>query len=132
MTKTIVDLSQTLLDGFEILEKARAITHGAPFFMRCDEDFGEVSIDGDTALLQWPEVCSGYYNDCSIETQSVSFPANLLLMTMDEIKAWKEAEVAKHCAEVARKEENERLVRERTQRMNEISLLARLKEKYES
>jgi hypothetical protein len=130
MTKTIADLQNTLSDAARILERAKMITEGAPFWMICDDDFAEILIDGEGACLRWPEAHSGYYDSCSIEAQSCSFPAALLLMSVDEIKAWKVEQRSIYDAEQKAKNEREAQQRAADQTANELRTLAALKAKY--
>lgn len=124
-------IKRTLEEADHILQCARLITEGAPFWMRADDTFASITIQGDVAELSWPEAESGYYNSCSIESQRVTFPAELLLMTVDQIGTWKIEQRAKYDAE--QKEQKERNAREAAERQTalEIRTLAALKAKYE-
>lgn len=97
------------------------------FSMHCDnEEFAHLSIEGDTATLSWPEAHSGYYNSCSIETQSAKFPAALLDLSADDYVVWQKSEHAKREAKAA----EEVRQRDALMVMREKAALAALKQKY--
>jgi len=124
-------IAQILYEANQILDRAKIITVDAPFWMGAErEEFAKIVIDGDKATLSWPEVESGYYNSCSIEIQSVTFPSELLLMSIDEIKVWKKDQRAKYDAE--QKAQQDRDMRERAERQTalELQTLAVLQKKY--
>jgi hypothetical protein len=55
-------LQDTLYEAAQILERARLIVSGAPFWQSADdEEFAKIVIDGEKATLFWPEVHSGYH-----------------------------------------------------------------------
>jgi hypothetical protein len=130
MTKTTDDLQGLLYEASQILERAKLITGDAPFFMYCDDDFAEILIDGESACLRWPEAHSGYYDSCSIEVQSCSFPSALLLMSVEEIKTWKIEQRKIYDAEQKAKKEREARERAANQTAQELHTLAALKAKY--
>jgi hypothetical protein len=130
MTKTTDDLQGLLYEAGQILDRAKLITGDAPFWMICDDDFAEILIDGESACLRWPEAHSGYYDSCSIEVQSCTFPSALLLMSIDEIKAWKVEQRKLYDAEQKEKKEREAQQRAADQTANELRTLAALKAKY--
>lgn len=126
------DLQATLYEADQILKRAKRITESAPFWMSAaDSEFAQVAIDGETAVLSWPEAQSGYYDSCSVEAQSVKFPTKLLLMSMDEIGVWQIEERKKYDAEQAEKKARLLVERAREQTALELSTLAKLKAKYE-
>lgn len=125
-------MQDTLYDAYQIVERAKLITDGPPFWMCCDDDFAEVIINGAQATLRWPEAHSGYYDSCSIEVQTVSFPSELLLMSVDEIKKWKIEQREKYDADQQAKKEREALVRAENTRLKELELFASLQAKYGS
>jgi hypothetical protein len=79
-----------------------------------------------------PDKHAGYYDSCSIETQSVTFPAELLLMSIDEIRVWKIEERKKYDAEQKAKREREAREQAEQRTILELQTLAALKAKYET
>lgn len=75
----------------DLVMRAIEITRGPPFHMYCDEErHARIVVVGDAAKLSWPEWASGYYaGEGNIETQSVRFPAALLLLSAEELAKWK-------------------------------------------
>lgn len=127
------ELQNSLYEADQILQRACLLTEGAPFWMLCyDKTFAKVLVDGETATLSWPEVQSGYYDSCSIEEQSASFPSELLLMSIDEINAWKIEQRKKYDADQKAKDEREAKDRAERQTALELQTLAALKAKYGS
>jgi|SRR6185503_2763731 len=132
MAKT--DKLQTILyEADQILERAMLITGDAPFFMYVGErEYAKLIIDGETATLFWPESESGYYNSCSIECQSVNFPSELLLMSVEEIATWKVKQREQYDAKEKAKAEAAARTREIQKKALELQTLAALKAKYET
>lgn len=128
MTK-VGKLQDTLYEAHLILERACLISEGAPFWMRAD-DFAQIVIDGETATLSWPEARSGYYESCDIECQSVTFPSELLLMSVEEIAVWKIGQRKQYDTEQQVKQERETRERAERQTALELQTLAALKKKY--
>lgn len=129
--KTLEDLQSAVDFSVGLIDRARFITEGAPFFMIAEEEFAKIVIDGEMATLFWPEINGGYYaGDGCMERQNCSFPASLLLLSLSELKAWKLSEQARHDAK--ERENSERAKRERAvvDRQLELSMLAALKAKY--
>lgn len=126
------EMQQALYEASQILERAISIVADAPFFTYvCEKDHASIVIDGETAILFWPEANSGYYNSCSIEAQSRSFPAVLLLMNAEQIAAWKIEERAKYDAEQKAKKERQAAADAIRREQNEREVYAALKAKFE-
>lgn len=128
---TVADLQDKLCDAHEIKERAFLIVYGPPFNMGVsEENYANLEIDGDKATLVWPEYTSDYYGGGYLEQQTVSFPSELLLMTVDEIKIWKDGEQKKYDQQqwIAGQEAKRR--REEWQTAQELQALAFLKQKY--
>lgn len=131
MTKpSMTHLEAAVSEADHILERARLISEGAPYWMNSDDDFSKLSIEGEEAVLYWPEAESGYYNSCSIERQSVRFPAALLLMTVEEIGVWKVEQRRLYDANQKAKAERDAKARAEQQTAMELQTLAALKAKY--
>ena len=120
-------------DYHELVEKAKIITKGAPFWMTAAAEFSELDVDleNKSATLSWPETHSGYYDSCSIERQTCTFPLALLLASESDLTAWKVEQKRiydeKQAAYRKRHAENEAIARERNERL----LYHKLKAKYE-
>ena len=90
------------------------------------EDMARLSFNGELAVISWPEAHSGYYDSCSIETQTTQFPAALLDAPEVEVEFWISEQ--KRLAEEADKRWNAERAAE--QRAKELQTLAALKAKY--
>lgn len=92
----------------------------------CEAHMARISFEGETAIISWPEAESGYYNSCSIETQTAKFPAYLLDASESEVEYYKGEQ--KRLAEEA----NRRWYAERArqQEENERRVLSELQRKY--
>jgi hypothetical protein len=120
-------MTNTVAEYDALIERACDIAASAPFCMYCDKDeFARLSFEGDVAKLSWPEAQSGYYNSCSIETQSVKFPTELLYLPPDKFAAWKNAKAAQRAAKAAEDQRKMQALNE----MRERAALADLKRKY--
>jgi hypothetical protein len=89
------------------------------------EPFSRLSIEGDEAVLSWPESRSEY-DCCVIETEKVRFPAYLLDATEEEIDAWQAEQ--RRLADVAHQEWLRNSADQERQR--ELAMLASLQRKY--
>lgn len=130
--KTIEELLEVVSANDELIERAKLILDGAPYFTYIpEEQYVRLRINGGEAILVWPESHSGYYDSCSIEEQSKGFPVELLLMTRPEIEFWT-AEQKRIYDDAQRiwKEQKARTDAE-NRRQNELNTLAALKAKYE-
>lgn len=128
----ILDIAIAISEVEQILERAFLITDGPPFFMIAEQEYARISVDGDEATLIWPEYAGGYYaGDGSIETQSIKFPAELLLMSIDQLKVWKAAHRKQYDDNEKAKREFEARARAAQRTAEELRLLAALKEKYD-
>jgi len=81
------------LDALEthrsLVERAVVIVRDAPYFRYVPEsEWATISIDGDRAVLSWPETDSSY-DSCSIERNYTEFPAELLSLNDRDLAAWK-------------------------------------------
>jgi len=90
------------------------------------EKMARLSFKGGTAVISWPESHSGYYDSCSIETQTTEFPAALLDAPDAEVEFWIAEQ--KRLAEEANKRWYAQRAEE--QRVNELRTLALLQQKY--
>ena len=122
MTKTVEEMQEILWEADQILKRAKEIVSDAPYFTYvAQEEHASIIIDDGEATIYWPEASSGYYDSCSIETQSRSFPSELLLMDDEQFVAWKskerakynEAQKARTIAAVVEREREERAAYER-------------------
>jgi len=117
------------IEAYEtLLARARKIIGSAPYFSSAHDDFAQLKIDGGEAVLSWPEVHSGYYDSTSIEEQSISFPADLLSMSDDDLMIWQAEK--RRIYEEAKLANRQRSIQQ--QRNQEMAQLAALKRKYES
>lgn len=116
----------------ELIERAKMILDGAPFFTYLPEErYVRLRIHNGKATLVWPEAHAGYYDSCSIEEQTKDFPAHLLLMDQNTIKAWSAEQQRIYDAEQKTIRQNIARIAAENQRLKEIELLASLKAKYE-
>lgn len=90
------------------------------------EEMARLSFEGEIAVISWPESHSGYYDSCSIETQTTKFPAALLDAPEVEVEFWIAEQ--KRLAEAANKRYYTERARE--QEARELQTLAALKAKY--
>ncbi len=98
------DMQNALYEADQFKQRAFLI---APSYSMtvAEPDYANLIVDGDTATLVWPEYTSDYYGGGYLERQSVSFPANLLLLSDDELAAWK---AEKERADLAKWEDENR------------------------
>jgi hypothetical protein len=113
-----------------LVDKAKRIIAGAPYFTACAEEFGDLRIVGDNAVLYWPEWESGYYaGDGSIERQSLGFPLSLLLLSDDALSVWKDEQKFAYDARVAAEQANNataaKMMREKQERQMYVALKAK-------
>ena len=115
----------------DIVERACIITGDAPYFMCAEPEFAKVEIDEGRATLFWPEWAGGYYaGDGNIERQSVTFPVKLLLLTRDELAAWKIEEKRRYEAREEEKRAASLVDRAARQTELELATLGQLMVKY--
>ena len=130
--KSLKEIEVVISQNDELIERAKMILGGAPYFTYVpEEQYVRLNIEDDLAKLVWPESHSGYYDSCSIEEQSKDFPAELLLMTRPEIEFWTAEQ--KRIYEAEQKVQRERQAKRNAemQREKELAALAALKVKYE-
>jgi hypothetical protein len=83
---------EATIEAYEILVR-RAVdivnAPGPPWgYVSGDDNFARLSFDGDNVVITTPQADS-YYDSCTIETETTSFPAALLFMTGAELTAWR-------------------------------------------
>jgi hypothetical protein len=130
MKASMLHVEAALSEYSQILDRACQITMGPPFWMRAEEEYARLVITGDVATLFWPEVESGYYNSCSIERQSAKFPAELLLMSQDELSAWKAEQKRLYEEKESAERKAKAEIQAKFNEANERRTLAALKAKY--
>jgi hypothetical protein len=113
-----------------LVDKAKRIIANAPYFTACAEEFGDLRIVGDNAVLYWPEWESGYYaGEGSIERQSRGFPLSLLLLSDDALSAWKDEQQlaydARAAAVRASTDTAAKMLREKQERQMYVALKAK-------
>jgi hypothetical protein len=90
------------------------------------EEMARLSFVGEMAVISWPEAHSGYYDSCSIETQTTQFPAALLDAPEAEVEFWI-SEQKRLKEEASKRWYAERAAQQKAQ---ELQTLAALKAKY--
>jgi hypothetical protein len=94
ITDTLANITRVISEYDAAVKIARFILEGPPYNMACPEDYAVLEIRGDKATLRWPEVNGGYYaGDGSLEWQSASFPADMLVSSRDDLVAWKAGQI---------------------------------------
>lgn len=112
-----------------LISRACEIAEGAPYWSSVyDEKYARISIDGETAKLIWPEAESDYGDSCTIGHNAVSFPARLLLMSDNELAAWKVEQRAIY----DRKQEEKKMAVARDREAQERAAYERLRAKFET
>lgn len=111
-TRAIVDQYDALID------RAKKVVSGAPFWEGCHEELARISINKNTATLHWSE---------DGDAMRIEFPLELLLMPEAEFRSWKEEKMNEH--EAKQKELQQANEQRRTK--SELAMLAILKRKYE-
>ena len=111
-----------------LLKKALLIVSAAPHFFYVEhKEFATLSVDGDTATIDWIELESDYFEGGStVNKRNGSFPANLLSLDDDTIiKLQKEAaaEERKRTEKVARAQEVIRREREEARDRHQLAWL---------
>ena len=117
-----------------LVNKAKLIIPDAPYFTSCSEEFGDLRIVGDNAVLYWPEWESGYYaGEGSIERQSLPFPLSLLLLSDDALSVWKDEQKFAYDARMAAEKANTaaaaKMLREKQERQMYVALKAKFEAK---
>ncbi len=115
--------------AFDAIEMIDALTErfinvidGAPYWngVYSGEKFSRLSFDGDEATLIWPEAESGYEGSCSLDTNKVTIPLDLLFLSDDDLAKWKteqrvlydQKQAERKTAEARAKEQQERAIYE--------------------
>lgn len=73
----------------QLVRRAVLIGGGAPCFARATEDNAMLEIKGETAILAWLEYEIDDLDRVHLTHPSNEFPARLLLMSDEDIRAWK-------------------------------------------
>lgn len=84
-------------DYTELVKRATDILNdkGPPWGYVGQSEFSRLTFEGDDAIITAPEA-SSYYDSVSIEAEEHRFPATLLFMSPDELKAWKTQALAEY------------------------------------
>lgn len=113
-----------------LADKAHQIAEGAPFWAHCSGDPYGLEIDGNEAVLFWHESDSDGYGWYGIERKERRFPAELLLMTDDELAAWKIEQRRLYDEQQAAQLRAKQLAKARQAEEHERAVYAALKRKY--
>lgn len=113
------EAADTISDYKALIVRAMEIIKGAPYWAYVyEERYVRLDIhDDNSASLKWPRVTTEW-DAAVIEHESCYFPASLLFLTDDDLKAWKEEQKAiydkeqdaKQRATIEASEKRERLV----------------------
>ena len=110
-----------------LVARAIDVVDKAPYWKYISEPkFARLSVDGDEAVLIWPDTETDY-DWTRITEQAVQFDARLLRLPDDELTAWKAEQMRLYEQGKKEREEAARAEREESERRT----LAALKAKYE-
>lgn len=117
-----------ITDYGALIARALDVVSEAPHWTYISEKvFAQLEIDGENAILHYPELESGSYDSGDyIVNQCVTFPVRLLFLPDEEFKAWKVAEKAAYEVNEQRRRATAVADKERQER----AALAALKAKY--
>lgn len=114
---TLEQIEATLIGAANLMDLARSIVNGPPYFVYVTSGPICLDIDGDEAVIGW-------YDDDTY--RDFRFPANMLLMSLADIKAWKKSEKEKY----DEKEKAQRAARDEQETEREMMILHDLMVKY--
>lgn len=106
----------------------------APYYMNLSDkqkDYLSVYIDGDDAVISYPEVNGGYDECCELTLETTTVPLDAIFLSPDDFLAHCRAKVEDQRKE-AHRESMERAAQEAAAReIDERNMLSHLKKKYE-
>lgn len=115
-----------------MVKRACYILEDAPYFKggSVEEDWAYLVIEGDDAILRWPELESGYYGDYDMSSDSAKFPCSLLLLDDSDLKKWKDEQKTLYDRNEREKEKKAAEAHAKQRERNERLMYDVLKQKY--